>query len=471
MLLDPDTIVAISTPPGRGGIGVVRLSGPESRRIAETICRLKNPLAPGRFRVGEILDPESRVVDEVVVTYFAAPHSYTTQDVVEIACHGAPVLLDFVVRATLSHGARLAEPGEFSQRAFLAGRIDLTQAEAVNDLIAAQTLQQARVAAAQLGGSVARAVAPIKAHLVGLIAALEAGIDFAEDDLDLIPDETLRMLIHSIHQDLEALTRKFAYGKILRDGFTLAIVGRPNVGKSSLFNRLLERDRAIVTAQPGTTRDPISERFSLDGVPVEIVDTAGLRDAPRGPEGEAETLGIQRTREHMADADFIILVVDATSIQDRELHPDDQLTLTTIEDRPHAVVLNKSDLLPNPDVPLILHLSSNAEPVANPRTSPISTSAVTGKGIDLLKTTILAKMTGAIPEFDPNVITNLRQEQTIEEAFGKVQEAYRAATTSLPHEMLLMDLHEALDALDRLTGQTSTDDILGLIFSTFCIGK
>lgn len=455
MLMDTDTIVAISTPPGHGGIGIVRLSGSGSQTIAEAICRLRNPLSPGRARLAEILDEHGTMLDEAVVTFFAAPHSYTSQDVVEIACHGAPVLLDYVVRAAMQRCARLAEPGEFTQRAFLSGRIDLTQAEAVHDLIAAQTLQQARVAAAQLGGAVSRQIAPVKTKLVHLIAELEAGIDFAEDDLELMPQADIVASIELIRNQLTALAATYAYGRIVRDGFTLAIVGRPNAGKSSLFNRLLERERAIVTAQPGTTRDPIAERLAIGGVPVELVDTAGLRDAPTGPEGEAETLGILRTRERMAEADFVIHVIDATSFVAGALHPEDQATLASLGGRPHQVVLNKCDMAATPLAP----------------SEYLSTSAKTGEGIDALKAAILTALTGAAPAQDSALLTNLRQHQAIADAVAALETAHHAALALLPHEMLLLDLHSGLDALDRLTGDTSTDDIIGLIFSTFCIGK
>ena len=459
MLFDTDTIVAISTPPGRGGIGVVRLSGPQARAISEAVCRLRHPLAPGRVRIAEILDPEGRVLDEAVVTWFAAPHSYTTEDVVEIACHAAPVLLDFVVRAAMAHGARLAEPGEFTQRAFLSGRLDLTQAEAVNHLIAAQTLHQARVAAAQLGGAVSHQIAPVKHRLIQLIATLEAGIDFAEDDLELIPERELLSTIDFIFADLKELAGTSAYGKVLRDGFTLAIVGRPNAGKSSLFNRLLRRDRAIVTALPGTTRDPIMEHLSMGGVPVDLVDTAGLRNAPTGPEGEAETQGILRSRERMAEADYVLLVIDATTLQPQALHPEDRATLESLNGRPHAVVLNKCDLLNEPI------------PCDQWDSPAIRTCATTGAGLDGLERIILNELTGSAPGADSAIVTTLRQQQAIDEAIAAVDQARQAAKSSLPHEVLLMDLHSALEALDRLTGVTTNDDILGLIFSTFCIGK
>ena len=315
--MEQETIVAISTPVGRGGIGVVRLSGPHACDVIAPLLRLRHPLAAGRARFGAVIDGATdAALDECVVTYFAAPHSYTGEDVVEIAMHGSPVLLEYVVReccagAGKGGGARLAEPGEFTQRAFLAGRIDLTQAEAVGDLIGSSTLEQARVAARQLGGALAKAVAPVKAELVGLIAAMEAGIDFAEDDIDVMAAEKIAAKIAEVRGPLEALERSFAYGRVVRDGFRLAIVGRPNAGKSSLFNRLVERERAIVTATPGTTRDLVTERVAIDGIPVELIDTAGLREST----DEAERMGIAKSHEAMADADVVLLVVDAAAVQ------------------------------------------------------------------------------------------------------------------------------------------------------------
>ncbi len=445
MQLEQDTIVAIATPAGRGGIGIVRLSGAAARTIAAALYRLRGELAAGRVRFAEIVDEAGEVLDEAVVTYFAAPHSYTSEDVVEIAAHGSPVLLDWLVRAAIRGGARLAEPGEFTQRAFLSGRLDLTQAEAVNVVIAAQTMGQARLAAAQLGGSVARGIAPTKQRLIHLIAELEAGVDFAEDDLDLLPQAEIAAQAQEISASLAALAATYSYGRIVREGFTLAIVGRPNAGKSSLFNRLLERERAIVTAQPGTTRDVISERLSQGGVPVELIDTAGLRDAP---EGEAEILGIERSRMTMAEANFVLHVVDATAdVEDPE-------TAAALAGRLHRTVLNKCDLI-----------------AARTSGEAIYTSATTGEGIEGLKQAILADLTRTALSSDSAMVTNLRQHEAVEEALAGVTAALHAVRRDLPHEMVLLDLHAGLEGLDRLTGATSTDDILGLIFSRFCIGK
>jgi tRNA modification GTPase len=446
-----DTIVAISTPPGRGGIGVVRLSGGRAREISERLIRLARPLEPGRARFGYMLDAASGdSLDEIVVTFFAAPHSYTSQDVVEIAMHGAPVLLQYALERAIAEGARLAEPGEFTERAFLSGRLDLTQAEAVRDLIDASTLQQAKVAAQQLGGALSRTIAPVKDRLVALIAALEAGVDFAEDDIDTMPAEEIAARLQEIEAPLHELEQSFAYGRLVHDGLRLAIVGRPNVGKSSLFNRLVQRDRAIVTAVPGTTRDLVTERVALEGIPVELIDTAGLREAT----DEAETMGIVKSREAIAEADLILVVVDATS----KLNEEDEPTIAAVADRPSLIVLNKCDLGP---VSLADGYTEGA----------VRTSAVTGAGIAELRAAILTLATRGAPSQETALVTNLRQKQAISDALAGVARATEAVSVEIPHEMILLDLYESLQALDRLTGATTADDILHRIFSSFCIGK
>lgn len=459
-----DTIVAIATAHGRGGIGVVRLSGPRAVAVAEPMLRLRRPPAAGRARFAEVLDltaGEPSVLDEAVVTYFAAPHSYTSEDVVEIALHGAPVLLAAVVRAAIAQGARLARPGEFTERAFLSGRLDLTQAEAVEDLVSATTLEQARTAARQLGGALSREVSPAKQQLIALIAGLEAGIDFAEDDLELMAEPEIAAQMAAIETPLRSLAESFRYGRVLREGFRLGLVGQPNVGKSSLFNRLIERDRAIVTAEPGTTRDPVEERMELAGIPFELVDTAGLR----ATDNEAEALGVAKSHETIAEADLVLLVVAA----DQPLGATDLALLEDAERTRAAkliLVVNKIDLATQPSP------AERSLPEAlRGQLVLVETSALTQQGLPLLRQAIREAVGSTPPSADTATVTNLRQHQAIEASLTALAAAQRAAAARMPHEMLLLDLYEALSALDQLTGTTTPDDVLELIFSRFCIGK
>lgn len=470
-----DTIVAIATPPGRGGIGVVRLSGPQAKSIALPLLRLKHELVPGRALFAELIDPgtacvetgfrpvetqnnpitkQSRI-DEVVVTCFAKPNSYTTDDIVEISAHGSPVVLHHVVGLALAAGARLAEPGEFTMRAFLNGRIDLTQAEAVRDLIESQTLYQAKVAAQQLEGALSRRLQPTKQKLVTLIAVLEAGIDFAEDDVSVMPSPQILLRIAEVQAPLEELAGSFAYSKIVHQGLTLAIVGRPNVGKSSLFNRLVERERAIVTATPGTTRDLVSETVAIGGIPVMLVDTAGIRRAL----DEAESIGIRKSMEALADADLVLVVLDASaqpSEEDREL-------LAQAAGKSMIAVENKADLSSGPPDP--------RPSLPHVRTS-VRTSALTGEGIPELREEILRHVGGgAGPQREAGFLTNLRHQSLVKDSMAALEAARTAVASKTPHEMLLLDLYAALRPLDEITGATTTDDILNLIFSSFCIGK
>jgi tRNA modification GTPase len=465
-----DTIAAISTPPGRGGIGIVRLSGPEAVSIASQLVRLRAPLEHARARLADVLDPERANaeagprIDEALVTFFAAPNSYTAEDLVEIAAHGSPVVLDLLLRQAIALGARLAEPGEFTQRAFLSGRLDLTQAEAVRDLIEAQTLTQARLAASQMGGALSRRVMPAKHALLELIALLEAGIDFAEDDLAVAPEAEIVCRIDQIRPPLSELEATFAHGRILHDGLTLAIVGRPNAGKSSVFNALVERDRAIVTDLPGTTRDTVSERIAMGGIPLELVDTAGLREAA----DEAERLGIVRSREALADAAIVLIVIDASEIGPSEkIHPEDRGLIESIQGRPALIAWNKCDLVE--DSPES-EGSTNQDVLGNLDMPVLATSAVTGQGIARLREAILKLATGGAAA-EPGMLTSLRHHKSITQAIAGLDDAANAVASKIPHEMVLLDLYRTLWALDSLTGQTTPDDILNLIFSTFCIGK
>jgi tRNA modification GTPase len=446
-----DTIVAIATPPGAGGLGVVRISGPQARGIAAAILRFRpgHQWKPWRVSHAHLLDEDGAAVDEVLVTYFAAPRSYTAEDVVEVSCHGAPVVLRHCVSRALRAGARAAAPGEFTLRAYLNGRIDLPQAEAVRDLIQATTLYQARVAAQQLEGSVSRAVKPVKDRLVELISLLEAGIDFAEDDVPVAPAEEIDARLAAVLEGLGRLLDSYAWGRYVHEGMTLAIVGRPNVGKSSLFNALLGTDRAIVTDIPGTTRDTVSESFSLEGVPVRLVDTAGIRDSS----DLVERLGIERTERAMADADLTLVVLDSSQPL---AEADRDILARTQQQGWRVIVANKSDL-PR-------QLEAGIEDIA--------VSAQTGAGIGELKQLLLRRIApegAAAPE--GGLITSARHEALLREAREAAQKARQANAAGLPHELLLLDCYAALQPLDALTGATTADDILNRIFSTFCIGK
>jgi tRNA modification GTPase len=435
-----DTICAISTPAGRGGIGVIRISGAQARPIAEKILRLNAPLESWTATLAEL--PE---VDRVVVTYFAAPRSYTAEDVVEISCHGSPVILKHALQRCCEAGAQLAEPGEFTLRAYLNGRIDLPQAEAIRDLIESTTLYQARIAAQQAEGSVSRRLKPVKEQLLELIALLEAGIDFAEDDISVAPPEEILRRLDPVTSAIGTLIVSFAYGKLVHEGFTLAIVGRPNVGKSSLFNRLLEQDRAIVTDIPGTTRDLVSETTSLEGIPVRFVDTAGIRIG----QDLVENLGIERSYQAMADADVTLVVVDGAAPLKQEDH---DLIARAREQGKSVVVANKSDL-------------GRLDGI-------VAVSALTGDGVPELKKRLIETIAprGQI-EQEGGFITSLRHEQLLKESREALDAARNATTAGIPHEMLLLDLYAALRPIDAITGATTADDILNRIFSTFCIGK
>ena len=494
-----DTIVAISTPAGRGGIGVVRLSGPDALPIARQVLRSPGtaerrtesskstseaaPTASGsdgkrpldlqswRVRFAELPDEQGQVMDRALVTYFQKPHSYTGEDVVEISCHGSPVVLEFLVGRCLWAGARLAEPGEFTLRAFLNGRMDLTQAEAVRDLIEAQTLYQAKVAAQQMEGAVAHRIAPLKQQLVDLISLLEAGIDFAEDDVAVLPTPDIAARLAPVEQGLAQLADSFRTGKIIQQGLTLAILGRPNVGKSSLFNCLLEQDRAIVTATPGTTRDLVSETVELAGVPLRFVDTAGIRQAF----DEAEAIGVRKSYEAAADSDLALLVLDGA---DELTHEDRDLLARLSPLGKLLVVVNKCDLplrlSQEQWIEQVRNLASRKgkQPESDAAIPILFVSALQRTGIEELRRAILETAVPALAgEREAQYLTNVRQERLLRESLDAFAAARRSLADAVPHEMLLLDLYNALRPLDSITGETTIEDILTHIFSTFCIGK
>jgi tRNA modification GTPase len=460
-----DTIAAISTPPGRGGIGIIRLSGPRALEIASVIFHTKSP-APldnaGRVRFGQVIDPATReAIDEALLTYFKAPHSYTGEEVVELSGHGSPVILRRVLAMIIERGARIAEPGEFTLRAFLNRRLDLAQAQAVRDCINAQTDYQARVATRQLEGALSAKLTPVKDALVEVIVHLESIVEFVEDDIAPAAASALRERLEHIIESLKAIAGSFSFGRFVKEGFDLAIVGRPNVGKSSVFNRLVGSDRAIVTDRPGTTRDALYESTSIGGVPVRLIDTAGIRETS----DLVESLGITRSRTAIADADITLLVLDGS----RPLGRDDCNLLETVAESRRIIVVNKADL-PN-------RLDEKLEPalgvtIGDAEGDAVSISALTGSGFDKLTAKIFARLSGGESlERDDVMITDARQHAAVTRAIADLCEARDLMLQRELEEIILLKLHGALQSLGEITGETLTDDILGQIFSTFCIGK
>jgi tRNA modification GTPase len=451
------TIVALATPPGFGGIGVIRLSG--ERAIALTQKLLKptrqNLLVPNRVFFHPLLHPETKqILDNSLITYFQAPHSYTGEDIVEISCHGSPVVLAEVIRLLVSFGAELAQPGEFTMRAFLNQRLDLTQAEAVNDLIHAQTSYQAQLAAQQLRGGLSKQLQPLKDALVEMIVHFESSVEFVEDDLTQLNIEGFQRRLDEMIAKTRRLIFSYRLGRLIRSGVKLALIGRPNVGKSSVFNCLLGKDRAIVTPIPGTTRDTLSEVFSINGIPVELIDTAGIRET----DDLVEKLGVERTRTAIADADFVAGIVEAN-------HPPTAEEVQFFSELPiHLLVINKCDL----------GLAITEETIQKLSRGYPSTkvSALTGQGIDELRDSLHTAVTsGAEASAEGGIITNERHYHALEKSLTALQQAKQDLSAGLTEEVVLVHLHESLRRLGIITGETLISDIINQIFSTFCIGK
>ncbi|HYK88445.1 MAG TPA: tRNA uridine-5-carboxymethylaminomethyl(34) synthesis GTPase MnmE [Acidobacteriota bacterium] len=452
-----DTICALSTARGRSGIAVVRMSGQESFVLLRRVFRTRKSMDPRRATLGVIFDPRNGAeLDEGIVTCFPGPSSYTGEDVVEISIHGSPVLVSSLLDCLCSQGARLAEPGEFTLRAFVNGRMDLSQAEAVRDIIEATTLYQAQVAARQRSGEIARQLQPVKSLLIEIIVNLESAVEFVEENLPLQSRERLAEKLEGVRKNLGSWVDSFRRGRIVRDGFNLAIVGRPNVGKSSLFNALLAQDRSIVTEIPGTTRDLVSEFTNLEGIPVRLVDTAGLRRSV----DRVEQLGVDRSMRAIADADAILLVVDTSRPQAAE----DAEFRERLESPACIVVMNKAD------VPSVW---STQEKALYAGGHPcVEVSALFGTNMNSLREAILRHLFGGEgPQRDGILITNLRHCRCLETALAALEKAADALREGLSEEFVLVDLHDGLKSLGTITGETSVEDLLGEIFSRFCIGK
>lgn len=454
-----DTIAAISTPIGEGGIGIVRLSGPAAVEILQRLFVPASaaPLQARTLRYGHVLDPTTEQrVDEVLAAYMPAPHTYTRQDVVEINGHGGIVPLRRVLELCLRCGARLAEPGEFTLRAFLNGRLDLAQAEAVRDVVQAKTEAALRAAVDQLDGRLSDQVRAIRAALLDALAWVEASIDFDVDDL---PPRDLTPELAQASARLEALLTSAERGIIYRQGIRVAIVGRPNVGKSSLLNRLLGTSRAIVTDIPGTTRDTLEETLNLQGIPVVLVDTAGIAAATRDP---VERLGIERSQAALAQADLALLVLDASE----PLTDADWTIAGLIDSRPAITVLNKIDLLAAEMPRLLSRLPSRL------RSPAVPISALTGEGLDALEEAIVDQvLSGQVITSNAPLVTHPRHQDALARAHASVEAAQAALGEGLPADCVAIDLTGAVNALGEITGQTVTDDLLETIFGKFCIGK
>ncbi len=456
-----DTIAAISTPLGEGGIGIVRVSGPAAVKIAGKIFRARRGEwadGPGnRLIYGHIYDSAGALVDEVLLGYMKAPHTYTREDVIEINCHGGVLPLKKILELTLAAGARLAKPGEFSMRAFLNGRLDLTQAESVIDIIRAKTDTGLRVAADQLEGLLSKKIYDLQERLLGLLARVEASIDFPDEDLETGTLQEIALHSEEINCQLQEMIRGADAGKVYREGISTIIVGRPNVGKSSLLNSLLRENRAIVTDIPGTTRDIIEEIINIEGVPLKIIDTAGLHET----EDIIERIGINKTKGKIEEAGLVLLVLDAT----RELEDDDLAIICSVRDKKTIFLINKDDVAQK--------RINRDEVAAHASGRPVLlVSAQKGTGLKQLKKIIIKMvMEGQVVSDDHVLVSNVRHKHALEKAAGRLTEVRAGIAGGIPADLIAIDLRAAWEALGEITGSTVTEDLLDRIFADFCIGK
>ena len=448
MFSHDDTIVAIATAPGRAGLGVVRISGSHAPAIAERLLECRR-LAPrhATFTTVRTASGTSEAVDEIVATWFPAPRSYTGEHVVELSAHGSPVVLEAIVRAVMDAGARLARPGEFTLRAFLNGKIDLVQAEAVADLIAASTPLQARVAFAQLEGTLTTRISELDRALLDLVARLEASLDFPDEGYHFIEPNDVDAQLSALIATLDSMLADARRGRIIRDGATVVITGRPNVGKSSLFNALVGHDRAIVTATAGTTRDLVSETIDVNGIAIRVIDTAGLREA----RDEAEREGVSRSVRARDVADVVLVVLDRSE----PLACDDHELLKATAQQQRIVVANKSD-----------------RPAAFEAHDAVHVSATSGEGLSHIRLALERALTGDEALHDGAAISNVRHVSLLEHARAHLAHACEALrSTAVPEEFVLADLREARSCFDEVVGARASDEVLHHIFERFCIGK
>lgn len=471
--MEQDTIAAVATPVGSGGIGIIKISGRNALSIAAAIFQKTGDAPDGsrttdthraaawqshRLYHGHLVDPDNgRVLDEVLISAMTAPHTYTREDVVEINTHSGQVVLAATLELVLKQGARLAEPGEFTKRAYLSGRIDLTQAEAVVDIINSRTDKALEIAASQIQGDLKQKVEAIRDSLLEILTEIEAGIDFPEDVEDIIKEgKAAAVIANKAIEPLKALIQQYENAHILRDGIKMAVVGKPNVGKSSLMNRLIQNDRAIVTSIPGTTRDLIEETLNIGGIPVVVADTAGIHET----DDPIEVIGIQKTKEYINRSDLVLFMIDAS----QPLARADHRIYETIHNKKSVLVVNKIDLVNDKDGPDL--------PDTWGQTPAIKISALYGEGLGALKDLIVKIAMGDFQlEAENATIPNLRHKIALERCLKMTTFAAEAINNKTPFELIAIDIQEAIDALGEIVGLTTREDVIDQIFSRFCIGK
>ncbi|MFZ5641152.1 MAG: tRNA uridine-5-carboxymethylaminomethyl(34) synthesis GTPase MnmE [Bacillota bacterium] len=457
-----DTIAAISTPIGEAGIGIVRMSGKNAVEIGQKLFRGRKPVdlaaaESHKLLYGHLIEPETgNVVDEVLVSVMRAPHSFTAEDVVEINCHGGVVAVRKALECVIKAGARLAEPGEFTKRAFLNGRLDLAQAESVMDLINAKTEKSLKVAVRQLAGGLSAKVRDVRQALLKTMAHIEAGIDFPEHDIEELSREQVTTAAREVLAEIEQLIDTAESGKILREGLRTVILGKPNVGKSSLLNALLHEKRAIVTDIPGTTRDVIEEFVSIKGIPLKIIDTAGIRET----DDLVEKIGVEKTKEMLEEADLVLFMLDAAT----GIEEEDRLIAGLVSGKTGFMLINKTDLRPEMDLGPIAGLTEGL--------GPVKISLRTGAGLEELKERIVQKvMAGQVDAGEGVMVTNVRHRNALAEARDSLQEVLNTLALGMPTDCMAIDLRNAWEKLGEISGETLGEDVIDRIFSEFCIGK
>jgi len=456
-----ETIVALATPPGRSGIGVIRLSGERSLEIAQKLTD-ESEFIPRTAHLKQLRDIENgEVIDEALITYFKGPNSFTGEDVIEISGHGSPVILRQILDLCLALDARLAEPGEFSLRALANGRMNLAQAEAIRDLIDAQTTASARQAVRQMRGEFSNQLQPIKDDLLDVIVVLESALEFVEDDLPEMQAASVKTKLIDIADEVGKIAATFKAGKLIREGLKVALVGRPNVGKSSLFNALLGTDRAIVTEIAGTTRDQLHEKFTIQGIPIALIDTAGLRET----EDTVEKIGVTRSRQTMADADLVIVMLDGSE----ELTTEDAEIIESVRDLQHLIAINKIDKSTKEEIGDVVEWVRSK--VKDQRSSIIDLSAKTHENLIELQNAIIEPFAPEDIESSGFLVTDARHHDLLLRSQTEIENSLDLLEQRMSEEIVLIGLHNALRFLGQITGETTTEDMLTRIFSTFCIGK